>query len=344
MPPAPPEGLTNVMRIELLSRQKRGQQRQSLGGRSYVQHAMGHEPAHDAENDRALKISGWLTGVYFIIELAIGLATGSIAVISDAFHTFSAVGGVILAWVAARVARRPANLEHTFGYARAEIIGAMLNGFFLLAMALLVIVMGLMRLSAPIDLPTTPMLLAAAGGITTEVISLAVLFRGQKDNLNMKGAFWHVIQTFIGSVLIVITALVIQFTGFLAIDPILGTAFGVVLLLASISIIRESFTILMEASPRGVDIGAVVESLRAIWDVEDVHHVHAWVLTSNRNVFSAHLRVNDNDAAQPVLKKAHKALREDRGFYFSTLQIETACLDEEGAEAIDPQTHQQGDL
>ncbi len=305
-----------------------------------LQHGIGHGTRDGGGNDRALVISGWLTGVYFLIELAIGFATGSIAVISDAFHTFSAVGGVLLAWLAARIALRPATLEQTYGFARAEILGAMLNGFFLLFMALFVIGMGLVRLRAPIDLPTTPMLIAAGGGIFTEVISLAVLFRGQKDNLNIKGAFWHVIQTFVGSILIIITAVVIEFTGFLAIDPILGVVFGFVLLVASFSIIRETFTVLMEAVPADVNISEVLNHLGALDDVDDVHHVHAWALTSNRNVFSAHLRVKDTAGAARVLRQAHHLLRDEFSFYFSTLQIETICLDESGAEEIDPQLHQ----
>jgi cobalt-zinc-cadmium efflux system protein len=110
----------------------------------------------DGANERALKISGWLTGIYFLIEFGIGLYTGSIAVISDAFHTFSAVGGVILAFVAARIARRPADLSRTFGNYRAEVIGALLNGVFLAIMAVVVLVMGAMRLQDPIELSTGP--------------------------------------------------------------------------------------------------------------------------------------------------------------------------------------------
>lgn len=286
-------------------------------------------------NARALKISAWLTGVYFIIELAIGIYTGSVAVISDAFHTFSAVGGVVLAIVAARIARRPADEEHTFGSLRAEIVGALLNGAFLLAMAILVLVMGYMRLQNPIDLPTTPMLLAAAGGIITEVISLRLLYAGQQGDLNIKGAFWHIIQTFIGSILIVITALVIELTGFLAIDPILGMAFGVVLLFASWGIMRDATYILMEGAPANIDLRQVVDLLEALPEVADVHHVHAWTLTSNKHVFSAHLRTADEKVASRVLHEAHDLLREKFGFHLSTLQLETVCLDEDHAKDID---------
>jgi cobalt-zinc-cadmium efflux system protein len=284
---------------------------------------------------RALLITAWLTGVYFLIELAIGVYTGSVAVISDAFHTFSAVGGVVLAIAAARIARRPASTERTFGYYRAEIIGALLNGVFLLVMALVVLVMGYMRLQNPIDLPTTPMLFAAAGGIVTELISLKLLYSSQKGDLNIRGAFWHIIQTFVGSILIIITAVVIKLTGFLEIDPLLGMAFGLVLLYASWGIMREALVILMESTPSGVDVAKVSERLAGLENVQDVHHIHAWTLTSNTNVFSAHLRV-DGKASQPeLLRKAHRLLREEFGFYFSTLQLETACLDEDRASDID---------
>ncbi|MEQ9145622.1 MAG: cation diffusion facilitator family transporter [Parvibaculaceae bacterium] len=286
-------------------------------------------------NARALTISAWLTGVYFVVELAIGIYTGSVAVISDAFHTFSAVGGVVLAIVAARIARRPADAQRTFGSLRAEIIGALLNGAFLLGMAVLVLVMGYMRLQNPIDLPTMPMLLAAIGGIITEVISLRLLYAGQKGDLNIKGAFWHIIQTFVGSILIIVTALVIELTGFLAIDPILGMAFGVVLLYASWGIMRDATKILMEGTPGDIDLTEVVERLEALPTVSDVHHVHAWTLTSNKHVFSGHLRVASEAVAPEVLTKAHSLLRDEFGFHLSTLQIETVCLDEDHAKELD---------
>ncbi|MDX5360769.1 MAG: cation diffusion facilitator family transporter, partial [Alphaproteobacteria bacterium] len=216
---------------------------------------------HDGGNSRALSISAWLTGVYFVVEFGIGLYTGSVAVMSDAFHTFSAVGGVLVAIVAARIARRPADEMKTFGWYRAEIAGALVNGGFLLVMALVVIVMGAMRLRHPIDLPTTPMLVAAAGGLVTEVVSLALLYRRQGSDLNLKGAFWHIVQTFVGSLLIIVTAVVIALTDFLLIDPLLGIAFGLVLLWASWGILRDALHLLMEGTPPGVSLSDIVSAL-----------------------------------------------------------------------------------
>lgn len=291
----------------------------------------GHMPS----SGRALVISAWLTGIYFVIELIVGLWTGSIAVLSDAFHTLSAVGGVLVAIVAQRIARRPADAQRSFGWYRAEIIGALINGGFLLGMALLVIWMGVMRLGNPIHLPTGPMLWVAFGGLVTEVISLGLMWRSSRDDLNARGALWHIIQTFVGSLLIIVTALVIEFTGFLQIDPILGAAFGVVLLLASIGVIREAVHILMEGTPDGMELSTVIADLSNQDGVLDVHHVHAWTLTSGKHAFSAHLRHADPADAAGILEAAYNRLTHDHGFHMVTLQLETDCLDEAHAEDLD---------
>ena len=291
----------------------------------------GHMPA----SGRAMTISAWLTGIYFVVELGIGLWTGSIAVISDAFHTFSAVGGVLVAIFAAWLARRLADEDRSFGRYRAEIIGALVNGGFVLAMAAVVIVMAAMRLSHPIDLPTGPMLLAAAGGLVTEFISLGLMWKSSQSDLNVRGALWHIIQTFVGSLLIIVTALVIRFTGFLLIDPLLGMAFGFVLVWASWGILREAAHLLMEGTPSDVSLAQVTQALEDLDGVTDAHHVHAWALTSGKYVFSSHLRVREGQDPQAVLQAAYAMLRERFGFFFVTLQVEDRCLDESGAEAID---------
>jgi cobalt-zinc-cadmium efflux system protein len=297
---------------------------------------MGGHAGHLPSSGRALIISGWLTGVYFVVELGIGLWTGSVAVISDAFHTFSAVGGVLVAIVAARLARRPADLARSFGWYRAEVIGALTNGAFLMVMALVVIVMGAMRLRHPMELPTGPMLVAAAGGLATEFVALYLLYRQQGQDLNVRGAYWHIIQTFVGSLIIIVAALTIRYTGFLAIDPLLGIAFGFVLLWASWGILRDSVHLLMEGTPPGVDLAEVAAALGRLDGARDVHHVHAWALTSGRYVFSAHLRTDATTAADDdLLARAHDLLRDKFGFFFVTLQIETTCLDEAAVAEID---------
>lgn len=294
-----------------------------------------HHGSHMPSGGRGMAISAWLTGIYFLVELGIGLWTGSIAVLSDAFHTFSAVGGVLVAILAASLARRPADELRSFGWYRAEVIGALVNGGFLVAMALVVIVMGAMRLSNPIDLPTGPMLLAAAGGLITELISLGMIWKESRSNLNVRGAMWHIIQTFVGSLIIIVAALVIKFTGFLLIDPILGISFGLVLLWASWGILKEAMHLLMEGTPSGVNLPDIVGALEGLDGVADVHHVHAWALTDGRHVFSAHLRVKSETDPQATLELAHDMLKDRYGFFFTTIQVEVRCMDEADSKPLD---------
>ena len=165
-----------------------------------------------------------------------------------------------------------------------------------------------------IELETTPMLLAASGGIVTEVISFWLLYRRQKGNLNMKGAFWHILQTFVGSLIVVVSALVIRFTGFLEIDPLLGILFGFVLFWASWRIMSASLRILLQSTPEDFDLQAGIQALRAIDGVSDVHHVHAWSLASGKNVLSGHIIVRDfSSDGERVLSQAGELLKRNRG-------------------------------
>ena len=293
-------------------------------------------PSGDGANTRALKIAAWLTGIYMFIELGIGIWTGSIAVLSDAFHTSSAVGGILIALVAGRYAARAATRFQTFGLVRAEIVGALVNGVFLFGMGILVFWMGFMRLQNPLDLPTTPMLIAAAGGLVTEIISLSLLYRAQKTNLNIRGAYWHILQTFAGSLIVIVSALVIRFTDFLAIDPLLGMAFGLLLFFASWGITRDSLSILLDNVPKDLDLDAVKEVVEALPGVEDVHHLHAWSLTMGKNILSTHVLVDNYPDSEPVFQRIQAVLKDEFRIYFSTIQVESEiCPEIEEAEEID---------
>jgi cobalt-zinc-cadmium efflux system protein len=290
---------------------------------NHSQHKTGTGSFHGINADaRILKITGWLTGIYFLIELGLGFYSGSIAVISDAFHTFSAVGGILIAFIANRISGKAATMAATYGFKRAEIIGALLNGVFLLLMAIYVLYMGYMRLGKEFELPTGIMFLAAFGGLITEVISFKLIFKSQKTNMNMKGAYWHIMQTFVGSILIIIAAIVIKLTGYTPIDAILGMAFGLVLFWAAYKIIKDALDIFMETVPKDVDITKVKTALLDIKGVKGVMHIHAWTLTSNQNIFSAHIQIEDTSALETILRQAEGLLKSKFGFYFSTLQLE----------------------
>jgi len=291
--------------------------------KDHSQHQTGSSNFHGINADaRILKITGWLTGIYFIVELALGFYSQSIAVISDAFHTFSAVGGILIAFIANRISGKAATMAATYGFKRAEIVGALLNGVFLLLMAIYVLYMGYMRLGKEVELPTGIMFLAAFGGLITEAISFRLIYRSQKTNINMKGAYWHILQTFVGSILIIIAAIVIMLTGYTQIDAILGMAFGLVLFWAAYKIIKDALDIFMETVPKGVDIEKIKKELLALPSIKSVTHLHAWTLTSNQNIFSAHLQIEDIQQSETILRAAEDLLKTKFGFYFSTLQLE----------------------
>ncbi len=295
-------------------------------------HTMHGMPAGDT---RALVVTGWLTGVYFVIELIIGYWSGSIAVISDAFHTFSAVGGVLIALVAGRLSSRSATFEASFGMLRAEIVGALFNGLFLVVMAIYVLWMSYHRLKSPIEVPSTPMLLAAFGGLVTEFIALSLMLKRSRGNLNMQGALWHVIQTFVGSLTIIVAALVIRYTGFYRIDPILGLLFGVLLLWAGWRITAQTVRVLLEYVPDDFDMREMVNKISALPVVREVHHPHAWSLTDGKTVVSLHVLVEESADCQAVLEEVTVLLKKYFGVYFSTIQVEQRCPDDTGAAAID---------
>ncbi len=196
--------------------------------------------------------------------------------------------------------------------------------------------MGSMRLQDPKMLSTTPMLAAAAGGLLTEVIPIALLYQAQKTNLNIRGAYWHLLQTLAGSFIIIIAALVIRFTDFLEIDPLLGMAFGVLLFLASWTIIRGALHILLDNVPADLEMNHVKDAIEAVPDVVSVHHLHAWSLTTGKNIVSAHVLIGDFATGEAILQNIQLMLKTDFSIYFSTIQVETeVCQEIEAADEID---------
>jgi len=285
-------------------------------------------------NEKSLKIIIYLLFTYFVIEIIIGIWARSVAVIGDAFHSFTAVGGVLIALIAGQFARKKANYIQTFGLIRAEIVGVLLNSLLLFLMAGFVIWRGILRLQNPTEVILFPMFLAAAGGIIFGFISMGILWKKQKDNLGMKGAFWHVLQTSVSSVLVLVAALSIKVTGFFVIDSLLGILFGLVLIVLAGNLLKSALNIILEKVPKDVNLKKVMKELKNLSGVKDIHHIHAWSLTSGKNIFSAHVLISDIKKSKSLQEKIHNILKNKFKFYFSTVQLEVNCLDEEDAKDI----------
>ncbi len=287
-----------------------------------------HDHAHAPTSERRVMIAMWLTGGFMIVEAVGGYLSGSLALIADAGHMLTDTGALALAWLAVRFARRPADGARSYGYHRAEILAAFLNGAAMIALAWWVIFEAAMRFFEPATVLATPMLVVAAGGLLVNIVSF-LLLHGAGDSLNMRGAAVHVLGDLLGSVAAIAAAIVILMTGWMPIDPLLSVFVALLILRSAWSVTRESAHILMEGTPAGLEPDTIAADLVAnVEGVADVHHVHAWSLGSSRSVVTLHARLAPLADAEAALAAIKARLGAQFGIGHATVQIEPGdCLD-----------------
>lgn len=293
---------------------------------------------HGSTNVKGLKISAVLLFVYFIAEITVALVTGSLSLLADAAHELSTVVAISVSLIAIRLTHAKPSAQRTFGFRRAETFAALINGLLLLVMAGFIIIRGIDRLSNPIEMNAAPMFAMAIGGIGLEIASLFIMYKGQKDNLNIRGAFWHVINAFLGSIAVIIAAVFIQVGEIYEADTWAGLLFAIILIYAAYGIIRDSVRILFDMTPIGKDIVKIEQELRAIKGVTGTHHLHARTVGGGIETFSGHLVTNDIKNADSILKKAKEILETKYGFSLSTIQIEDEILQERDPREIEYQS------
>ncbi|MEE9133636.1 MAG: cation diffusion facilitator family transporter [Gemmatimonadota bacterium] len=276
---------------------------------------------------RGLMLSLLLTGVFFVVELVVGLTIGSVALLADAAHNFSAAAGVGIALIGAVFASKPPTPRRTFGFLRLEILTAWINGVLLLIMAFLIFQMGIGKLLNPVAVSTTPMLILGLVGLVIGGVPAVILWRKQKTDVNVRGAFWHVLETVFGSAAVLVAALLVRFTGWLEADAVLGMLLGPVLLVAAWGIIKGTTKTLLDLAPDDLDLLEVKAAIEAIPEVVDAHHVHAWTVGIGKDIFSAHVRIRDEADPQVILRAITDLIVERFNIYFSTVQLETECTD-----------------
>jgi len=219
---------------------------------------------HGSTNTKALKISAVLIFLYFIAEITVALSTGSLSLLADAAHELSTVVAISISLIAVRMMHKKPTSRSTFGLQRAETVAALINGFLLLGMAVFIILRGIQRLSNPIEMDATPMFAMAIGGISLEIASLVIMYKGQKENLNIRGSFWHVMNAFLGSIAVIIAAIFIEVAQFYEADTWAGLLFAIILIYASYGIIRDAFRILFDKVPVNVDLVKIEKELENI--------------------------------------------------------------------------------
>ena len=282
-----------------------------------------HGSAAAGHRQRLLAVFLITLGV-FVIELVGGVASNSLALLADAGHMFTDVAGIGLALLAIWFAGRPASQERTYGYLRLEILAAVVNAVLLFGIAIFVIFGAWQRLAAPPEIASGLMLAIAVVGLVANGISLLLLHAPQKDSLNMRGAYLEVMGDLAGSVAVIVAAIVITATGWVAADAVASLLIGLLILPRTYRLLREAVDVLLEATPRGIDLDEVRAHILQAGGVEDVHDLHAWTITSGMNVVSAHVTLKPGADPPAVLDELCRCLSGDFDIEHSTFQLETA--------------------
>lgn len=288
-------------------------------------HSHDDSHAHAAGSVRAL---GWTLGLvvaYTVAEVIGGLATGSLALLADAGHMLSDVLSLLLALGAIWLARRPATPDRSFGFRRAEIIAAFLNGLLLVAVAAWVLFEAIRRLSDPPEVLGGWMLAVAVGGLAVNVAAFAILARSGRESLNVEAALRHVLADALGSVGVIVASIVILATGWELADPIASAAIALLILASAWGVLRDSGHILLEGAPSDIATAEVERVILGVPGVEAVHDLHVWTITSGFDALSAHVLVGRDEDCHALRREVEQALATSFGIRHTTLQVDHAA-------------------
>ncbi|MDX6581507.1 MAG: cobalt-zinc-cadmium efflux system protein [Solirubrobacterales bacterium] len=297
-----------------------------------------HSHSHRVDLDRtgskrALKLVLVLTAGFLVAEVVGGLIAGSLALLADAGHMLSDTLSLGVALFAAWLAGRPGGPSRTFGYRRAEILAALFNGVTLVAISIWIFIEAGMRFGDPPDVEAGLMLAIAVGGLFVNLASASILRRHSDESLNVSAAFRHVVADILGSVGVIVAALIILATGWEYADPVVSVAIGVLILASSWTILRDSLRILLEASPAEMEVEEVGRAMAGLAGVKQVHDLHVWTITSGFPALAAHVLVDRDIDCHATRRELEAMLHERFGLDHTTLQV-----DHEGGELLQIET------
>ncbi len=284
----------------------------------------GHDHQHGSvDSERRVLLALVLTGSFMVVEVIGGLAAGSLALLADAGHMLTDTFSLALAFIAFRIGRWPQDSRRTYGYGRFQVLAAFVNGLTLVAIVAWIAFEAMRRLLEPVEVLGGLMLAVAVVGLAVNLAAFTILHRGEQGNLNLRGATLHVLADILGSVAAIVAALVISFTGWMPIDPLLSLLVAALILRRAWFLLRRSGHILLEGAPEWLDEAELRDALvAAVPEVREVHHVHVWMLTTERPLITLHARVAPGVDQQEALHGIHRALAERFGIEHATVQIE----------------------
>ncbi|HET6322296.1 MAG TPA: cation diffusion facilitator family transporter [Hyphomicrobium sp.] len=296
-------------------------------------HGHSHLPdlsqADGTRNERRLLFAAGLTTLTMLAEAVGGILSGSLALLADAGHMLTDSAALILAYMAMRFARRPADWKRTFGFVRFEVLAAFANGIALFFISAMICYEAVERIFHPVEVLGGTMLLIAAIGLAVNAVTLLVLHTGGGANLNVRAALLHVIADLLGSVAAIAAAVVILYTGWTPIDPILSIVITLLILRSAWLITKESGHILLQGAPSTIDVREVSRDLEAtIPNVQSIHHVHAWSLSENRHVMTLHALTCNDVPPESVAAAIKQRLKQAFGVVHATVEVEhQSCAD-----------------
>lgn len=295
-------------------------------------HSSAAHPASAASSsERRLTIVLVLTVGYLLAEVIGGILTGSLALLADSGHMLADALGLAMALGAIRFARRPATAGKTYGFYRAEILAALINGVVLVLVAMWILFAAWQRLnSGAVEVQAAPMLVVAVGGVVVTLVGVLLLHGGASVSLNVRAAFLEVLGDLLGSIGTILAALIILLTGWTPIDALISAVIGLMMLPRALGLLRSVVDVLLESTPRHLDMVAIQAAMRAQPGVESVHDLHVWSITSGFDAMSGHVR-SSGRPSEDVLHDLRSMLRDEFGIEHVTLQVEAANHADDGA-------------
>ncbi|MDP9054757.1 MAG: cation diffusion facilitator family transporter [Acidobacteriota bacterium] len=287
-----------------------------------------HSHSNGSASGRILAWSLAATSAFVVVELAAGIRAHSLALMSDAGHNATDALALLLAWFAVFLQGKPADESRTFGYHRAGVLAAFVNAIALIGLSAWVIYASVARLMNPASVNENAMLAVAAGGVGLNGAIMLGLHQSGDSDINIRGAFLHMLGDLLGAAAIMAGALVIRATGWTRIDPALSILIAVLIVWTAWGITRESLNILLEGLPKGLELQQVVSAIQAIEGVLDVHDLHIWSLGSNSHALSCHVLIADMPPSQSdhILHRVNHLLSESFHVHHTTVQFEhTSC-------------------
>lgn len=269
-----------------------------------------------------------------IVQVIGGLASNSLSLLSDALHNLGDSSALFIAFLANKIARKKPDIRNTFGYKRIEILAALFNGVVLIAICLFLFYEAYERFVSPSPVSSGIMLIVASFGLLANLISIFILQKGRKDNLNVKTAYLHLLGDTLSSVAVIIGGIIMQLSGIYWIDPLISVLVGIYIIYHTWGVVKETVDILMQATPKDIDINKVCSEILKIPEVENVHHVHVWKLSDAQTHFEAHINLinNINIKDTVAIKDSIKnLLKKDFNISHVTVQFEYGqCKEQSG--------------